>query len=128
MSYAPPMDLDALLTRAVALGATDIHLKVDRPPVVRLDGALRPMNDMPMLGDHDLASVLERVTSHSQERLRSFRDEGDLDIAYSTAGLPRFRVNGYRQRGSTSFAFRVIPKQVPTFEELSLPPGVRTLA
>jgi twitching motility protein PilT len=128
MSLRAAMELDTLLARAVNLGATDIHLKVGRPPVVRLDGTLTPMNDMPVLGDHDLASVLERVTSHSQERLRNFRDEGDLDIAYSTAGLPRFRVNGFRQRGSTSFAFRVIPKQVPTFEQLSLPPGVRTLA
>jgi twitching motility protein PilT len=122
------MELDALLARAVSLGATDVHLKVGRPPVVRVDGELTPIADMPALGEHDLTSVLERITSHSQERLRGFRDTGDLDIAYSTDNLPRFRVNGFRQRGATSFAFRVIPKQVPTFEQLSLPPGVRTLA
>jgi twitching motility protein PilT len=122
------MELDALLARAVNLGATDIHLKVDRPPVVRLDGTLTPMTDVPALTEHDLTTVLERVTQHSQERLRGFREAGDLDIAYSTLGLPRFRVNGFRQRGSISFALRVIPKQVPTFEQLSLPPGVRTLA
>jgi len=122
------MELDALLARAVSLGATDIHLKVGRPPVVRLDGELTPMADMPPLAEHDLNSVLESVTSRSQERMRSFRDDGDLDIAYSTENLPRFRVNGFRQRGATSFAFRVIPKQVPTFEQLSLPPGVRQLA
>jgi twitching motility protein PilT len=122
------MELDALLARAVSLGATDIHLKVGRPPVVRLDGELTPMADVPPLGEHDLNAVLERITAHAQERLRGFRDQGDLDIAYSTDNLPRFRVNGFRQRGATSFAFRVIPKQVPTFEQLSLPPGVRALA
>jgi twitching motility protein PilT len=122
------MELDALLARAVSLGATDIHLKVGRPPVVRLDGELTPMADMPALGELDMTSILERVTAHSQERLRGFRDTGDLDIAYSSDNLPRFRINGFRQRGATSFAFRVIPKRVPTFEELSLPPGVRTLA
>jgi twitching motility protein PilT len=122
------MELDALLARAVSLGATDVHLKLGRPPVVRLDGELTPMADMPALGEVDLNSVLERVTAHSQERMRGFRDDGDLDIAYSTDNLPRFRVNGFRQRGATSFAFRVIPKTVPTFEQLSLPPGVRTLA
>jgi len=122
------MELDSLLARAVSLGATDIHLKVGRPPVVRLDGELTPMVDVPPLGEHDLTSVLERVTSHAKERMRGFQETGDLDIAYSTDNLPRFRVNGFRQRGATSFAFRVIPKKVPTFEELSLPPGVRTLA
>jgi len=122
------MELDALLARAVTLGATDIHLKVGRPPVVRVDGDLMPMADVPPLGEHDLNGVLERITSHSQERMRGFRDQGDLDIAYSTDNLPRFRVNGFRQRGATSFAFRVIPRQVPTFEQLKLPKGVRTLA
>ena len=122
------MELDSLLARAVALGATDIHLKVDRPPVIRLDGDLTPMPGGSPLGERELTAVLERVTSHSPERLRSFREAGDLDLAYSSEGLPRFRVNGFRQRGATSFAFRVIPRQVPTFEQLSLPPGVATLA
>jgi twitching motility protein PilT len=122
------MELDALLARAVSLGATDVHLKVGRPPVVRLDGELTPIADLPALSELDMTSVLERVTVHSQERMRGFRDTGDLDIAYSSDNLPRFRINGFRQRGATSFAFRVIPKKVPTFEELSLPSGVRTLA
>src|SRR5215210_1258400 len=122
------MELDALLARAVTLGATDIHLKVGRPPVVRVDGDLMPMADVPPLGEHDLNGVLERITSHSQERMRGFRDQGDLDIAYQTANLPRFRVNGFRQRGATSFAFRVIPKTIPSFESLGLPPGVERLA
>jgi twitching motility protein PilT len=61
-------------------------------------------------------------------RLESFRTEGELDIAYTSGDLPRFRINGFRQRGAVSFAFRVIPKVIPTFESLSLPPGVRKLA
>ena len=61
-------------------------------------------------------------------KLSHFHESGELDIAYTAEGLPRFRVNGYRQRGSISFAFRVIPNEVPSFEQLRLPPGVRRLA
>jgi twitching motility protein PilT len=122
------MELDTLLARAVALGATDVHLKVDRPPVLRIDGDLRPLDGWPPLGDRELANVLERVTAHSPDRYKAFRETGEVDIAYTSEGLPRFRVNGFRQRGAISFAFRAIPREVPTFEQLSLPPGVRSLA
>src|SRR5207253_8376422 len=59
---------------------------------------------------------------------QAFHETGELDIAYTAGDLPRFRVNGFRQRGSLSFAFRVIPKNVPSFEELRLPKGVCRLA
>jgi twitching motility protein PilT len=61
-------------------------------------------------------------------KLSHFHETGELDIAYTAEGLPRFRVNGYRQRGSISFAFRVIPKDVPSFAQLRLPKGVERLA
>jgi len=122
------MDLDALLQRAVESGASDVHLKVDRPPIVRFDGTLGPLPGEPELTEADLEVVLERVGRHVPKRLEHFHEYGDLDVAYQSGDLPRFRVNGFRQRGSTSFAFRVIPKQVPTFDELVLPAGVRRLA
>ena len=122
------MELNALLKRAVDLGATDVHLKVGRPPVVRHDGDLMPLDDAAVLTDADLALVLEDITTHAPARRQTFADTGDLDIAYAVQGLPRFRVNGFRQRGSISFAFRAIPRQVPTFEQLSLPTGVAKLA
>jgi twitching motility protein PilT len=122
------MDLNGLLTRAVELGASDIHLKLGQPPVVRRDGELGVLEGWPALSDADLAAALEIVGARSPERLQLFHDLGDLDIAYQDGDLPRFRVNAYRQRGATSFAFRVIPKTVPSFEQLSLPPGVQKLA
>ena len=121
------MDLNGLLRHAVGLGASDIHLKVDRPPVFRKDGVLGAL-DVPALTDADLAVVLERVGSRSAERLAAFHQTGDLDIAYQEEDLPRFRVNAYRQRGATSFAFRVISKTVPTLDQLGVPAAVRTLA
>jgi twitching motility protein PilT len=122
------MDLNGLLTRAVELGASDVHLKLGQPPVVRRDGELGVLDGWPALNDDDLAGALEIVGARSPERLQLFHDLGDLDIAYQDGDLPRFRVNAYRQRGATSFAFRVIPKTVPSFEQLSLPIGVQKLA
>ena len=122
------MDLNGLLTRAVEVGASDIHLKLGQPPVVRKDGELGVLDGWPALNEDDLASALEIVGARSPERLQHFHDLGDLDIAYQDGDLPRFRVNAYRQRGATSFAFRVIPKTVPSFEQLSLPLGVQKLA
>ena len=114
--------------RAVELGATDIHLKVGQPPVCRIDGDLHPMADTPALDDAALAAVLDIVARRAPEKLQHFHDFGDLDIAYQDGDLPRFRVNAYRQRSATSFAFRVIPKTVPNFEQLNMPPGVQRLA
>ena len=121
------MDLDAILRRAVELGATDVHLKEGQPPIVRRDGELGPMDDAPSLEMADLEVVLAAVCVAAPARLQVFQNSGDLDIAYQADGLPRFRVNGFRQRGSISFAFRVIPKRVPTFADLALPPGVARL-
>ena len=122
------MDLIALLTAAVATGASDVHLKLGQPPVVRLDGELEPLPGWAALGEHDLIDVLDVVTEISPRRREAFDEHGDLDIAYSHPTLPRFRVNGFRQRGATSFAFRVIPSAIPTFDELGLPSGVKRLA
>src|SRR3954469_22997268 len=122
------LELNALLRRAVEHGASDIHLKIGKPPMLRRDGDLGPMEEWPALTEDDLSAALEIVGARAPQRLQAFYDNGDLDIAYQDGDLPRFRVNAYRQRGSISFALRVIPKTVPNFEQLNLPPGVAKLA
>ena len=122
------MDLNAVLARAVEHGASDIHLKVGQPPVLRRDGELGLLPNHVPLGEADLEAALAVVTDLAPAKLQAFHETGELDIAYTSNELPRFRVNGYRQRGSISFAFRVIPKNVPGFEELGLPKGVQRLA
>ena len=122
------MELNLLLRRAVELGASDIHLKVGVPPILRRDGSLGPLEGAPLVADRDVEAVLEIVGRRAPDRLAAFGETGDLDIAYQEADLPRFRVNAFRQRGHISFAFRVIPKNVPNFEMLNLPAGVRRLA
>ena len=122
------MDLNAVLGRAVELGASDIHLKVGQPPVLRRDGELGLLPDHKPLYDSDLEATLALVADMTPAKLSHFHETGELDIAYASEGLPRFRVNGYRQRGSISFAFRVIPNEVPSFAKLRLPKGVERLA
>jgi len=122
------MDLNALLRRAVELGASDIHLKTGQPPVIRCDGALVRLEEWPPLDEIAVEVALQFVALTAPARLAAFHETGELDIAYQDEGLPRFRVNAYRQRGTTSLALRVIPTRVPTFAELDLPPGVERLA
>ncbi len=122
------MDLNALLMRAVELGASDIHLKPGRPPIIRRDGELGVLDDQPELGEAELEAALGTICAGAPERVRVFHENGDLDLAYQADGLPRFRVNVFRQRGSIAFAFRVVPATVPHFEQLGLPSGVERLA
>ncbi len=122
------MDLTAVLRHAVESGASDVHFKLGQPPVLRYDGVLAATSEFPPLGDAELESVLAHVTCVAPRRRQEFDETGELDIAYSEPELPRFRVNGFRQRGAVSFAFRVIPDTIPSFGELHLPPGVARLA
>jgi twitching motility protein PilT len=122
------MELIELLTAAVQTGASDVHLKLGQPPIIRIDGELEPLQGWSALGEHELTEVLESVTEISPRRRDLFDEHGDLDIAFSHPTLPRFRVNGFRQRGATSFAFRIIPSTIPRFDELGLPGGVQRLA
>ena len=122
------MELNELLRRAVEAGASDIHLKLDRPPMLRRDGAVAALEGVEALTEVDLDSYLRAVTAVAPQRYDLYHESGDLDIAYTAEDLPRFRVNAFRQRGATSFALRVIPKKVPRFEDLGLPEGIRALA
>jgi len=124
----PQMELDTLLESAVKVGASDVHLKLGRPPLVRRDAMLAPLEGAQIMQAHDLEAVLQAVCAGSPQRLASFLETGDLDVPYTTASELRFRVNGFRQRGDASFALRLIPSAIPTLEELGLPRGVSRLA
>src|SRR4051812_43176816 len=106
MPIVRAMDLNQLLHRAVELGASDIHLKLGAPPMIRRDGAVGPLPEWPPLDDLALGAVLDTVTAAAPAKREAFLESGDLDIAYSSQELPRFRCNVYRQRGAISFAFR----------------------
>ncbi len=122
------MDLRELLGAAVERGASDIHLKVGQPPMLRLRRADRAARGFAALTDDDLDLALTAVTQLTPERRDAFEETSELDTAYQVDLLPRFRVNAFRQRGAISLAFRVIPREIPSFDDLRLPPGVARLA
>jgi len=122
------MDLNRLLHTAVDHGASDVHLKVGQPPVIRYDGQLQPLEGWPALQSAQLEETLHEIGVSAPARLAAFDSTGELDLAYQRPGLPRFRVNAFRQRGEVSFALRVIPSEVPSFDALRLPAGVERLA
>jgi twitching motility protein PilT len=121
------MDLNALLARTIERGGSDLHLKVASPPMARIDGQLTPVDETP-LTDADLEGVLHLVSERTPAKRDRFYESGDLDTAYVANGVGRFRVNAFCQRGSISFAFRHVPKEVPNFDKLGLPVGVQKLA
>ena len=121
------MDLDALLVRISDLGASDVHLKLGQPPVIRHDGLIEPLEGEPTLSEEVLQQVVETITRSAPERQQLFASSGELDIGYECAGK-RYRVNAFMQRGAISVVCRVIPREIPSFETLHMPPGVRRLA
>ena len=113
------MKVDELLKLMVNKGASDLHLTVPSPPVLRIDGALVPQEDLPPLAAKDIELVLEEVAN--QEQRSVFDREWELDLAYPVPGLARFRVNALRQRGVISLAFRFVPFHIPSIDEWGLP-------
>jgi twitching motility protein PilT len=104
-----------------------MHLKVASPAMARVDGDLIPLEER-LLTENDLETIVQLVTELTPAKREGFYTNGELDTAYMAQGLGRFRVNGFRQRGSISFAFRFIPKEIPSFDKLGLPTGVKLLA
>jgi twitching motility protein PilT len=113
------MQIDELLKRMVDSGASDLHLKVPSPPVFRIDGLLIPQEEWPPLTSRNIELVFEHISTQQQRGV--FDKELELDFAYSIPGLARFRVNILQQRGTMSLAFRRVPFEVPTIDELGLP-------
>ena len=119
-------DLHELLTLAHERRASDLHLKVGVPPVLRIDHQLVPVQERPRLTQADLETTVRLVTTEPQRQ--QFAQRRELDLGYGVTGLGRFRANLFQQRGTLAIAFRVIPVQIPTFDELYLPPVIATLA
>lgn len=119
------MDMESLLREAVARHASDLHVTVGVPPLIRINGALIKL-DLPALGVDDTAQLFEEIVA--EDRRVQFTQNGEIDFSYTVFGLSRFRVNAFRQRGSIAIAIRIIPERVPSLQELKLPDIVRELA
>jgi twitching motility protein PilT len=120
-------DVDAALRYLIQAEGSDLHLKVPAPPMARVHGHLAALDGEEALKPNDTERVLRYMLT-DPTKLDEFDREGEVDFAYSIEGLARFRVNGFRQRGSISLVCRAIPYSIRTIEQLNLPDVIRTLA
>jgi twitching motility protein PilT len=120
------MELVDLLKLAVERKASDIHLKVGTPPILRIDHKLVPLMELPRLGQDVVVNMAAGVMSARQRE--RFKEKNEADLAYSVPGLGRFRVNVFQQRGMVGMVLRLIPLRIQTIAELNLPPVLEKLA
>jgi twitching motility protein PilT len=111
-------NLDEYLGFAAQLGASDVHLKADRPPLVRINGDLIP-TDLPPLSSFELEETLSAVVG--RRNWDRFCDAWELDMGYEIPGGGRYRLNVFRQRGTIEAVLRVIPVHMRTMAEIGLP-------
>lgn len=117
--------IDLLLRAGFELKASDIHLTVGVPPIMRLNGELKKYGKETLLPD-DTEGMAKAIIP---ERMwETFKEKGELDFSYGIPGVSRFRVNTYFQRSCIAMAIRVIPTKIPTLEELELPDVLKKVA
>lgn len=119
------MDIMQMLTDVVRIKASDLHITVAIPPMIRVNQTLRPYNDVPLTPEDTEAFTRSVLTP---EQMLVLDKRGELDFSYIVPQLSRFRVNAYKQRSSYGIAFRVINIVVPTLDELGFAPTLKGLA
>ncbi len=113
------MHIDDLLRIAMERKASDLHLKVGNYPHLRIDGELVPLTDQPRVTAEDMLTMAFSMMSARQKQ--KFKETSEIDMAYGVAGLGRFRVNVFQQRGNVGLVLRVIPTKIRALDELYLP-------
>ena len=119
------MHINDLLKIATDRAASDLHLKVGSYPVIRVHGNLLPLTELKRLMQEDTIAMAFSIMSGRQKQ--KFKDNYEIDIAYSVPGLGRFRCNIFQQRGTVGLVLRVIPIKIRTFTDLELPPVLKTI-
>jgi twitching motility protein PilT len=120
------MHINQLLQTAVASGASDLHLKVGSYPMMRVNGTLVVASEEKRLDRTDTEAIAQGMLG--PEHVRKFREQQDVDLAYSIDGLGRFRCNVFQQRGTVGLVLRVIPTRIKGIDELGLPPVLKKIA
>jgi len=118
--------IDELLERMVAQGASDLHVTTGSEPAIRVNGRLQRLDDVGRLSADDSQRLLYRILSTEQQKQLEIKRQ--IDLSYSIPGLARFRVNVYFQRQSLGAAFRLVPAELKTLDDLGLPQQLHDLA
>ncbi len=113
------IDFAEVLKEVVELNASDLHLTVGAPPMVRVRGELRGLEDYPQLSSKDTRDIVYSILSNDQRK--RLEEEWQVDFSYSVPRFGRFRVNAYMQRASVGAAFRLIPSEIKSVDQLGLP-------
>jgi twitching motility protein PilT len=121
----PAMDMTELLKQTVARKASDLHISIGRPPVMRIHGELEPQKDFPVLDAAETERLIMQIISEDQRK--ELDETLELDCSYSIPHVSRFRVNVYWRNGGMGAAIRTIPNKIPTLTELELPPVIERL-
>ncbi|HEX4682721.1 MAG TPA: type IV pilus twitching motility protein PilT [Gemmatimonadaceae bacterium] len=119
------INFKSVVQEMIRRNGSDLHLKVGRPPTIRVDGELEPLEQAP-LKPEDLKALAEQLMTPRQ--VKQFAEEKECDFAIGVPGIGRFRVNVYQQRGSLCYAMRAIPYQARTLAELNLPTVLEEIA
>jgi twitching motility protein PilT len=120
-----PTSIDELLEHCVNVGASDLHLTVASPPVVRVHGKLVPVHGADPLDAETTQALLYRILSTEQQKRLEL--DRQIDLAHNVPGVARFRVNVYFQRDSLGAALRQIPQEIKSLDDLGLPPTLHDL-
>jgi len=112
------MHINDLLKTMIERKASDLHIKVGRPPLIRVDGKIAQL-ELPVLTEAEIEEILF-VMMNQRQRLK-FSEGNELDLSYSPTGTARYRVNAFRQRGTIEMIIRMIPKDIPNIDTLLLP-------
>ena len=119
------MQLEEILKDAKEKGASDVHLTLGIPPKVRINGSLCN-TDFPIVTEENQINVMKSIMT--EEQIAEFNKHGELDMSFGFKDLGRYRVNAYKQRGSITFAFRLISNNIPTPADLGIPKEVVELS
>lgn len=119
MAEAKILKIEPYLEDVVRRNASDLHLQVGLPPMLRIDGALQPIQDQPILADADVQNLVLTLLDDQQKDVLVHDKEVDFSFAYGDIG--RFRVNAFHEKGNLAAALRLIPTYIRTLEELSMP-------
>src|SRR5690606_10594851 len=114
-----------LLQKAFELQASDLHITVGVPPIMRISGVVKKFGANRITQDQSEAIAQVMIP---ELLCNVYIEKGELDFSYGLQGVSRFRVNGFRQRSSSALAIRVVPTEIPSMEQLNLPPIVRKIA
>lgn len=118
--------IELLLQEVINQHASDLHIQVGLPPMLRVDGALAPIANTPTLTSEMTEKLIFSILDSNQQQI--LLKDKEFDFSFSFGNLGRFRVNAFHERGNLAAAFRLIPNEMPTIEELGLPSIVSSFA